>query len=105
MGSLTISGALELQVMLRTFDLFGICLVVLWVLSPLGGLASLRLLDSSSSQSTSNIERLFYLNPDSKSSLLDNAADDFHQSDFLPNALYLSALLAPPAGQSESIDT
>lgn len=103
MGSLTIFGTIELQVLLRTFDLFGLALVVLWVFSPLGGQASLRLLDTGVQLTMTN-KTLRYLNSDSLS-ILNTGADIIQELGFLMNALYLSALLTPPIGQAASMDT
>lgn len=101
-GSLTMFGAIELQVLLRTFDLVGVCLVLLWALSPLGGQASLRLLDTGEERAMT-VQTLRYLNPDSMS-ILGVGADTFEALGFLLNSLYLSALLIPPAGQAASMD-
>ena len=103
MGSLTMFGAIELQVLLRTFDVLGVSLILMWALSPLGGQASLRLLETAS-QSVMTNQTLNYLDSDSMS-LLGQGADTFESAGFILNALYLSALLTPPAGQAASMDT
>lgn len=82
MGSLTIFGAIELQVLLRTFDLLGVSHVVLWALSPLGGQASLRLLDTGVQRAVTN-QTLRYLDSDSQSSILANGADVLEELGFL----------------------
>lgn len=103
MGSLTIFGAIELQVLLRTFDFFGVSLIMLWALSPLGGQASLRLLDIGVRSNFTN-STIKYLDSDS-SSMFEQGGVAYSEVGFLSNALYLSALLTPPAGQAASVDT
>ena len=103
MGSLTIFGTVELQFLLRTFDILGIGLIALWALSPLGGQASLRLLGTGQ-HSTSSVQNISYLGPDYLS-LLGLGGDSVPYYIDLINALYLSALLTPPAGQASPIDT
>ena len=103
MGSLTIFGTVELQFLLRTFDILGIGLIALWALSPLGGQASLRLLGTGQ-HSTSSVQNISYLGPDYES-LLGLGGDSVPYYIDLINALYFSALLTPPAGQASSVDT
>lgn len=103
MGSLTIFGTVELQFLLRTFDTLGVSLVLLWALSPAGGQASLRLLGTQM-QPTSTTQDISYLNPES-ASILGSGADTFSTLGFYTNALYLSALFTPPAGQASAVDT
>ena len=76
---------------------------MLWVLSPLGGQASLRLLDLGYHATTSP-HNISYLNPE-KQSILAIGADAVETLGFEINALYLSALFTPPAGQASSVDT
>ena len=103
MGSLTIFGTVELQFLLRTFDILGIGLIALWALSPLGGQASLRLLGTGQ-HPTSSLQNVSYLGPDYKS-LLGLGGDSVPFYIDLIDALYLSALLTPPAGQASPVDT
>ena len=103
MGSLTIFGTVELQFLLRTFDLLGIGLIALWALSPLGGQASLRLLGLGK-QPTSSTQNVSYLSPESVS-ILAQGADVISSLGFSTNALYLSALFTPPATQASAVDT
>ena len=102
MGSLTMFGAIELQLLLRTFNFLGVGLVVLWILSPLGGQASLRLLDIGPQRAVTN-QSVKYLDSDSGSILM--GADLFEELGFLTDALYLSALLTSPTGQAVRMDT
>ena len=102
MGSLTIFGTVELQVMLRTFDMLGIGLILLWALSPLGGQASLRLLETGK-QPTSLTQVVSYLNPEAKS-ILAQGVDIVSELEFYIHALYLATLFTPPAGQASTMD-
>ena len=103
MGSLTIFGTVELQILLRTFNVLGIGLVLLWALSPLGGQASLRLLETGR-QPNGSIQNVSYLNPEA-ASILAQGGDIISSLGFEVNALYLAALLTPPAGQASAVDT
>ena len=76
---------------------------MLWALSPLGGQASLRLLDLGNHATTSP-QNISYLNPE-KASILAEGADAVQTLGFEVNALYLSALFTPPAGQASAVDT
>jgi hypothetical protein len=49
MASQSVWGAVESQILMRRLTLVGANLLFLWTLSPLGGQASLRLLDKTSS--------------------------------------------------------
>lgn len=102
MGSLTIFGTVELQYMLRTFDVLGIGLIALWALSPLGGQASLRLLGTGK-QPSSSAQNISYVNPDAKS-IFSIGADAAQFLDFSVNAIYLSALFTPPVIQASAVD-
>ena len=102
MGSLTMFGAIELQFLLRTFNLLGVGLVVLWIFSPLGGQASLRLLDTGPQHAVTN-QSIKYLDSDTTSILM--GVDEFEALGFFTNALYLSAVLTPPTGQAARMDT
>lgn len=103
MGSLTIFGTVELQFLLRTFDVLGVSLILLWALSPVGGQASLRLLGTRM-QPASTTQDISYLNPES-ASILSRGGNTVSSLGFYTNALYLSALFTPPAGQASAVDT
>ena len=102
MGSLTIFATIELQFLLRTFDILGLGLILLWGLSPLGGQASLRLLEIGT-QPSSSPHNISYLDSDS-GSILGQGADIMLTLGFYINALYLSALFTPPTGQASAVD-
>ena len=103
MGSLTIFSTLELQFLLRTFNILGITLVALWALSPLGGQASLRLL-ATEQQPSSSTQNVSYMNADAMP-IFSEGADIVSELGFLTNALYLSALFTAPIGQASDVDT
>ena len=102
MGSQTIFGAIELQFLLRTFSVLGMLLIALWTFSPLGGQASLRLLDKGFHRELQN-QTVRYLNSDAES-VLSGGADDVAQFRFLVDTLYLSSILSPLTAQSASMD-
>ncbi|KKA24995.1 hypothetical protein T310_0976 [Rasamsonia emersonii CBS 393.64] len=54
MGSYSISGAVFTQLFLHAFDLVGLAIVLIWVLSPLGSQASLRVISPDTVYLTNN---------------------------------------------------
>lgn len=101
MRSLTTFGTVELQVMLRTFDMLGFGLILLWALSSLGGQASLRLLGTGK-QPTSFTRVISYLNPKAES-ILAQGVDTVSELGFYINALYLAALFTTPADTCSNV--
>lgn len=103
MGSLTIFGTVELQFLLRTFDVHGVSLVLLGALSPVGSQSSLQLLRTQT-QPTSTTQDISHLNPDS-ASILSRGGNTVLSLGFYTKALYLWALFTPPVGQASAINT
>lgn len=68
MGSLTIFGTVELQFLLRTFDILQVSLILLQALSSVRSQASLQLLRTQK-QPTSTTQDISHLNPESASIL------------------------------------
>ena len=101
MGSVTIFGTLEVQLFLRSFNILGCTLLVVWALSPLGGQASLRLLDERTHPVQSQKE-LRYLGSDSSSRL--QGASSSESYGFAIDGLYSAALFSPPSAQAASMD-
>lgn len=92
-GSQTVFGAIWLQVVLRNFNALGVFLVLLWLVSPLGGQASLRLI-SQDQKVTEGSATLALVNISGQPSSFQQA---FAQSlTGAPiNALYIGSLVAP----------
>ena len=103
MKSLTIFGTIELQFLLRTFDILGISLVLLWALSPLGGQASLRLLETGT-RPFSSTQFISYLNPEAESILV-HGGDTVQKIGLNINVLYIAALFTSPAIQASLVDS
>ena len=90
MGSRTLFGTIESQVLLRVFGFLGFSLLFLWALSPLGGQASLRLLSVQSDTTNSTIQ-VRYMSTNQTTILFGASA-----SMYLPfvTSLYSSSLLS-----------
>ena len=104
MGSQTIGGTVVTHFLLRSFNLFGLGLFILWMLSPIGGQSSLHLL-SIESQPLTTADQLIYLdtNTTTTTSNFDIGAD-FHWAIPALDTLYNSALSAPGTTKSSSMD-
>ena len=76
---------------------------MVWALSPLGGQASLRLLNLTTAP-VKSAQNLTYMNMDSKSWLAEGF-DAFTQVSFTINSLYSAALLTPLPVRAASMDT
>ncbi|KAJ4295477.1 hypothetical protein N0V90_007489 [Kalmusia sp. IMI 367209] len=102
-GSSSLFSALERQVSLRGFSLVGYILMILWLLSPLGGQSALRLQGQQSKSIASN-GTVQYLNPDKAvdTSLLGASAINSGRSIFGP--IFLTALLSSTKYQDTSMD-
>ena len=60
-GSQSRAGSVERWIVLRRFNLVGIAIVALWLLSPLGGQSSLRILSIISSNTISQKAVLYFI--------------------------------------------
>lgn len=101
MGSVTIFGTLEVQILLRSFNFVGCTLLLVWALSPLGGQASLRLLGEGT-RSVHSQQDLRYLSSDSDP--IFTGAIDLQTFLFAVNGLYSAAMFSPPNVQAASMD-
>lgn len=101
MGSVTIFSALEVQLLLRSFNFLGCTLVLVWALSPLGGQASLRLLGEGTHPIRSQ-QDLRYLSSDSESLFSSGSGSESSVSAI--DGLYSAALLSPPNPQAAGMD-
>jgi len=68
LASQTVWGTFESQVLLRRFTVFGAHLTLLWCLSPLGGQASLRILETATEARVEGGLPILYLPTGSMSS-------------------------------------
>lgn len=109
LASQTVWGTFESQILLRRFTLFGAHLFLLWCLSPLGGQASLRILDTTASSRTEVGSPVLYL-PTGGMSYHAVANDILMTGDaVMPlaaiNSLYSANLLAPTSNKTSAVDT
>lgn len=109
LASQTVWGTFESQVLLRRFTVFGTHLTLLWCLSPLGGQASLRILETATEAWVEGSQPVVYLPTGGMSSYgMENgvlASGDAATSLAAINALYSANLLAPLSVKSSDEDT
>lgn len=109
LASQTVWGTFESQVLLRRFTVFGTHLILLWCLSPLGGQASLRILETATVARVEGSQPILYLPTGGMSSYgMENgvlASGDAATSLAAINALYSANLLAPLSVKSSDEDT
>ena len=101
LGSTTITNAITTQISLRSLHFVGILLVLLWALSPVGGQASLRVL-SFEPRPITNSATLQYM--DTNNSYEMYMAADTGSLLSPVEALFLSAMAAPPTMKASSSD-
>lgn len=102
-GSQTVFAAIWIQLVLRTFNLLGVLLILLWLISPLGGQAGLRLL---SEVKKVNVQDKTFAIVNGTSQISGFSAG-FAQtlSGVSINALYSGCLVAPLAIKNGAQDT
>ncbi|RDW59871.1 hypothetical protein BP6252_12958 [Coleophoma cylindrospora] len=101
MGSRTVFGAVRTQFMLSSYNLLALALVFIWAMSPLGGQATLRVLNTSTKQDIAN-SVVNYLDTTGPSSFQgSNSATVFLAT---LNGMYFSSLTAPNTVKSSSLD-
>lgn len=109
LASQTVWGTFECQVLLRRFTVIGTHLTLLWCLSPLGGQASLRILETTTEALAEAGQPILYLPTGGMSSYgMENgvlASGDAATSLAAINALYSANLLAPLSVKSSDEDT
>lgn len=92
-GSQSVFGAIYTQLRLQLVDVTGIALILLWLISPLGGQASLRLLSTRSSAVITTTQIGFANLTNSSSQLFDDLQSRIYERTF--NGLYTAGLIAP----------
>ncbi|KAF1977382.1 hypothetical protein BU23DRAFT_452372 [Bimuria novae-zelandiae CBS 107.79] len=102
-GSTSLFSALERQFSLRAFSVVGYILMVVWLLSPLGGQSALRLQGQETNSVLSN-STFQYLNPETAldTSMIGASAINGARGVFGP--IFLTALLSSPKYQDTSMD-
>lgn len=102
-GSNSLFSALERQISLRGFSVVGYVLMIVWLLSPLGGQSALRLMTQETKSILSN-STVQYLNPDTvlDTALLGASAINSARSVFGP--IFLTALLSSSKYQDTAMD-
>ncbi|OAG12118.1 uncharacterized protein CC84DRAFT_1079243 [Paraphaeosphaeria sporulosa] len=102
-GSTSLFSALERQISLRGFSLIGYILMILWLLSPLGGQSALRLMGEETNSVFSN-GTIQYLNPDTVVGTAMGAASDINSARSVFSPIFLASLLSSSKYQDTSMD-
>ncbi|KAL5383210.1 hypothetical protein PMIN06_010575 [Paraphaeosphaeria minitans] len=102
-GSTSLFSALERQISLRGFSVVGYVLMVLWLLSPLGGQSALRLMGEETKSVLSN-GTVQYLNPDTVVDTAMGAASDIDSARSVFSSIFLASLLSSSKYQDTSMD-
>jgi hypothetical protein len=102
LGSMTVTNTITTQISLRSLHLLGILLTLLWALSPIGGQASLRVLRFQSTPVAHSVS-LQYMNMNSSYAAYMSADTGSQLSPV--DALFLSAMAAPPTIKNSSLDS
>lgn len=101
MGSNTLFSTVETHYYLRSFGPFGICLILLWALSPLGGQSALRLLSTMQHPNISSTH-LNYLSTNQTTYFA--STDSQNTTGYVIGAIYTAAILAPKSIRQSSMD-
>ncbi|PKY01766.1 hypothetical protein P168DRAFT_299301 [Aspergillus campestris IBT 28561] len=97
--SSTFVSAIMTQLFMRSFNLLGLGLIILWVLSPLGGQSSLYILRTARDTTTS-VSNIRFFNTSLGASFDSGDIASMPQI----NALYMSSLLAPQSIKESPMD-
>ncbi|CZS95419.1 uncharacterized protein RCO7_05733 [Rhynchosporium graminicola] len=102
MGSRTVASTFATQVQLRSFNLIGLGLLLVWSLSPIGGQAVLHILYTPEKYTTSKANVTYF---NSRQQSYSAPAGPF-QNQWYPGftVLFGSSLLAPPSVKRSSMD-
>ncbi|GIZ44669.1 hypothetical protein CKM354_000786000 [Cercospora kikuchii] len=101
-GSTTVGGALSTQIMLRTPSIAGVALLIIWLMSPLGSQASLRVKGHGSREFVESREVSYAtLNQ----TFVQWQTDDRGNADSVAKGLFNAALLGPRVVKTASVDT
>ncbi|KAL1594555.1 hypothetical protein SLS60_010315 [Paraconiothyrium brasiliense] len=102
-GSTSLFSALERQISLRGFSVVGYILMILWLLSPLGGQSALRLMGEETNSVLSN-GTVQYLNPDTVMETAMGAASDINSARSVFAPIFLASLLSSSKYKDTSMD-
>jgi hypothetical protein len=102
-GSSSLFSALERQMSLRSFSVVGYILMILWLLSPLGGQSALRLMGEETNSVLSN-GTVQYLNPDTVVETAMGSASDINGARSVFSPIFLASLLSSSQYQDTSMD-
>ncbi|KAE8387093.1 hypothetical protein BDV23DRAFT_174941 [Aspergillus alliaceus] len=97
----TIISAITTQIFMKSFNLLGLGLIVLWALSPLGGQSSLHIIDTDRDARVSSVN-VTYLSSQFPSEF--STGSDIQSGVSQLNAIYLSSLLSPQSSKVSTMD-
>lgn len=102
-GSQNLTGAVQRMVLLRNYGPLGFAIVVLWLLSPLGGQSTLRLLNVSPSAVPSE-RQLHYFNVNYTAGTVFTGANYLYTMGASVSALFQASVLASVQAKSSPVD-
>jgi hypothetical protein len=102
-GSQSVFSSIERQIGLRRVDLLGVAIITAWLLSPLGGQASLRLLSTRLSESATETTVYYHkIDTFGNSTILGEHMEEYYWSRYAP--LYMTTLQFARQNFNESND-
>ncbi|KAJ8118309.1 hypothetical protein OPT61_g697 [Boeremia exigua] len=103
-GSQSVFSSIERQIGLRQVDLLGVAIITAWLLSPLAGQASLRLLSTTLSESAIETTVHYHkIESFGKSTMIDYHMEEYYWSSYAP--LYMTTLQFARQTFNESRDS
>ncbi|KAF2449324.1 hypothetical protein P171DRAFT_350699 [Karstenula rhodostoma CBS 690.94] len=102
-GSTSLFSALERQISLRGSSVFGYILMILWLLSPLGGQSALRLIGKETNSVLRN-GTVQYLNPDTVVGTFMGSGSGINSARSVFSPIFLASLLSSSKYQDTSMD-
>jgi hypothetical protein len=100
-ASTSLTSTVVSQFQLRTISVFGVVLVVIWALSPIGGQASLRQMTIGTSNTTHNATFEYLVHNGYTTGFLGSTNRSFWQ---IVNSIFLSAVIGSAASRSAPVD-
>ncbi len=102
MGSSSLAGSVQSAFSLRRIDIAAISILVIWVLSPVGGQSSLRLLSIVQEPATTN-HSIYYARSDTTYYI--GGSSHYETEPFATNAIFQSSLLAATSTKDGPTDS
>ena len=102
-GCQSVFLAIERQICLRNFSIVGVCSILIWLLSPVGGQSALRVLQQEV-RYVNTTQTLYYIDPLNMANTAMGSASDINSARSTYTPLFLAALLSSGDYQTTSAD-